>query len=1291
MACVSWADVPFRQHRADALFALSVSNNNIVFIGNSITNMHEWREAFANPLILNRGISGAISDEVSANLEAYIAGSPRKIFLMIGVNDLGSSGMNTPEYPFRNMKKLIQRIRKECPQSELYVQSVLPAQRSNVSSENIRVLNQLVEAYCKEINVTFINLYTLLPEVGRADAQFTFDGLHLTAKGYAVWCHAIEQYVGSPTIYPQAGAMTFDNGGLSGSLGMRTTYFSQYPVAEDDVLFIGDELIHSGEWAELLGNNHVKNRGNGWGYAQNTLSDIASAISPIFHGGQAHPAKVFLYAGTYDLNNGSVDNAAQKYQGIVSQIRTLSPQTRIYLMGVIPNAAASVNAQKYVPFNARLQEMAAADEQVEYVDTYTPFLQGDAANASYITEGYLYGAGYGLMAETLAPVVGNCTPVTMEAAKARIELNKHRNALGAAIHSALDVEYGDSMGQYSGVSATNMEAALNAAYGVLGNASADASALDAAAENVRNAAPAPADINQPKASTAGDEHWYTFCSSLRGKYYITEIGGKLVGGSNTGNRNMMWKFVRRSDNTFDIVNRETGNFMNPATAYDRQVTTTSSQPAAGWTVSYANTRGMYIVSSGTVELNQTITPQFNLAVYNWSSGETGLDRNDPGCQTTIAEAQEVPNEPVADPIGNHLTSLDDLTTGWYRVVYNGTQTENKGRFVYNGAEEYRQTNIYSYPLFLSNSDANPGEKNPVYYVRVVQDGASRYVQSVNGHWLAATATAKRTKEEAGATAFNYVAGGEDFQISQYWSYFPTLGGIIGKAGAQSYNTYRLYAVDPQAQGLQAWNVSIEQTPAGEVRDDARATISTAGAVGLTKVYNDGWFFLPAGTVPKASEISCGDLTITVDAATHTITAKRPDVEELKQAARELLNKRGAGYPKTTSPAYVSLEAAINAEPFDLARLQAARESYLAESDIELPVDGRAYRFVNKQASGSKYLLRNRPYTGVGLVSYEADSKNDGDIFICHELGEGKFMFANGLGKYLIFKGTAGDRDDNGYNGNKGILDSYDPAYCSLSISKITSGEHTDAMTSAGDFFGCVAIKGLRKNDTEGYFVIRNTASFNQANVPFYTDQFSSAFLMEEVPDYYNRVTPVAVQEHNWVPLYLPFAVTVPEGATLYTGEADDTKPAFALSEVEGEVIPAFTPVLVDAAGADELLFVPSTEAGEEVANNPFSGTIEKGSTKDASKLTLQFGLSADGAPGFYALTGEELPLGKAFLVRDAGTSASLPLTFLEPTGITSLDAGVKVPVAIYDLQGRRLPCVPAQGVYIINGTKRMSK
>ncbi len=97
---ISFADGPFRNHRYDAFKVLPVNSEQIVFIGNSITNMHEWWEAFGNHNVVNRGVSGAITDEGLANIEAIAAGKPKKVFIMLGTNDLGTNGIRTRSHQY---------------------------------------------------------------------------------------------------------------------------------------------------------------------------------------------------------------------------------------------------------------------------------------------------------------------------------------------------------------------------------------------------------------------------------------------------------------------------------------------------------------------------------------------------------------------------------------------------------------------------------------------------------------------------------------------------------------------------------------------------------------------------------------------------------------------------------------------------------------------------------------------------------------------------------------------------------------------------------------------------------------------------------------------------------------------------------------------------------------------------------------------------------------------------------------------------------------------------------------
>ena len=79
---------PFRSHRYDVFKVLPLNEQNIVFVGNSITNMHEWWEAFGcEGNIVNRGVWGTfIGETVAYDLAGRKVTDPVKgIYIVDGV------------------------------------------------------------------------------------------------------------------------------------------------------------------------------------------------------------------------------------------------------------------------------------------------------------------------------------------------------------------------------------------------------------------------------------------------------------------------------------------------------------------------------------------------------------------------------------------------------------------------------------------------------------------------------------------------------------------------------------------------------------------------------------------------------------------------------------------------------------------------------------------------------------------------------------------------------------------------------------------------------------------------------------------------------------------------------------------------------------------------------------------------------------------------------------------------------------------------------------------------------
>lgn len=176
---------------------ISGNHGKILFLGDSLTDMCEWSEILNNPDIVNRGISGDTTYGSLNRLSEVLRLKPRKIFIMLGINDIGK-GRATVNI-INDYKKILDNIKKDLPDTRIYVQSVLPINKdlfkTNTKVEEIINLNTALEKLCINTGVHYINLYPLFTtEKDKLNPDYTTGGLHLNGKGYLVWKEAVKEY-----------------------------------------------------------------------------------------------------------------------------------------------------------------------------------------------------------------------------------------------------------------------------------------------------------------------------------------------------------------------------------------------------------------------------------------------------------------------------------------------------------------------------------------------------------------------------------------------------------------------------------------------------------------------------------------------------------------------------------------------------------------------------------------------------------------------------------------------------------------------------------------------------------------------------------------------------------------------------------------------------------------------------------------------------------------------------------------------------------------------------------------
>lgn len=652
------ADIPFRLHRYDSFKATPVNEQSIVFYGNSITNMHEWWECFGNDQrIINRGNSGGYTQELIDNIESLIAGHPAKVFIGIGTNDLGTAGLNTPEYVESNIRTIINRFRTESPATEVYVQSILPSNVGLRTNQNAMATNKLLAQTCEELGVTFIDLFDAM--LGINSGTISYDGLHLTAKGYKIWGDIIAPYVGVECSYPAT--FTEINSGLSGSLGMRSTAWSVQEVKPEDVLFVGDEMIHGGEWHELLNSADMKNRGTAWGYGGISLAqwkNTARAILGSNSQRQTAPRAIVFYIGVTDVNGSGTAEAFRKaYQGVIDAFRKYAPAetTELILLSQLPQHDATQNRNRVETMNQVIAELAESNANTRFVDIYTPLCVNGVADPKCLTNRYLYARGYNRVANLLQPLVGG-TVMTPEEFESHYAMIEARAALGSVIESLHKYVQGDGPGQYSAAAFGNLNELLPRVQALLADPNPSIEDLTAMADEIGDQIDnLKTQINQPRAGSETDPIYITLMSR-RNSRYAMDMSGRVESSDKATQPAAVWTLQERTDGTFDIINCATSNYLSPAAAYNSQLTTTRTKPATGWKFDWCNTPGYYIISNGTVQINQTGSAQ-SQKVYNWGGG---TNRDDEGCQYIVAEVDE-PSEPEPVEQPEAICTLLDIT------------------------------------------------------------------------------------------------------------------------------------------------------------------------------------------------------------------------------------------------------------------------------------------------------------------------------------------------------------------------------------------------------------------------------------------------------------------------------------------------------------------------------------------------------------------------------------------------------------------------------------------------------
>jgi len=187
-----------------AFEAFPLVPDDIVFLGDSITEGGPWEELFPDLPVRNRGVGGDTTEGVLKRLQQVTRAEPSKVFLLIGTNDL-FRGVSEDEI-VGNITEILDRLKQETPDTEVYLQSVLPRAPSYRAA--IEALNARLSEVALEHGSAWVDLYTafLDPETGGIRAELSNDELHLLGPGYALWKEQIDAQVRAGAVELEPGA-----------------------------------------------------------------------------------------------------------------------------------------------------------------------------------------------------------------------------------------------------------------------------------------------------------------------------------------------------------------------------------------------------------------------------------------------------------------------------------------------------------------------------------------------------------------------------------------------------------------------------------------------------------------------------------------------------------------------------------------------------------------------------------------------------------------------------------------------------------------------------------------------------------------------------------------------------------------------------------------------------------------------------------------------------------------------------------------------------------------------------
>lgn len=165
-------------------------NPTIVMYGNSITAQGKWVELLGRTDVMNNALPGQATYHFLQLIQTHVIDlHPRVCFIKGGINDITLGvAQEKIQANFRTMLVMLMQ------NGITPVVTLTIYERNDPSSKKeVDALNSFLITFCKQNNITYIDLNRYVSDSTGLRTEFSIDKKHLNTKAYKIWAREVSR------------------------------------------------------------------------------------------------------------------------------------------------------------------------------------------------------------------------------------------------------------------------------------------------------------------------------------------------------------------------------------------------------------------------------------------------------------------------------------------------------------------------------------------------------------------------------------------------------------------------------------------------------------------------------------------------------------------------------------------------------------------------------------------------------------------------------------------------------------------------------------------------------------------------------------------------------------------------------------------------------------------------------------------------------------------------------------------------------------------------------------------